>query len=264
MDSNESKRPSAALINREWYDAAAGVLPEDGLGRVLVAAVSYVLNGNIVSLSNAVEKAVFKMIVPALDSDIQRYLERCARNAANARKGAERVAASGSEWERVGANTTTTSTTTPTTTPTLSREAEPVEIDRQKFLIAGYFFSKGSESPVEEMLAFWNYYESLGWKNNKGADIVRKQAAAAMWHCQFALGRELEGASIWYEYWSRAQVYDLRVWSAFRSLVRVDDTSAHLRCSCKPDFFEWLRGPAMPILGGIAQRLKVQSITFGD
>lgn len=174
------------------------------------------------------------------------------------------MAASGSEWERVGANTTTTTTSTPTTTPTLSREAEPIEIERQKFLIAGYFFSKGSESPVEEMSAFWNYYESLGWKNNKGAAIVRKQAAAAMWKCQFAIGREYEGANIWYEYWSRAQVYDLRVWAAFRSLVRVDDTSAHLRCSCKPDFFEWLRGPAMPILGGIAQRLKVQSITFGD
>lgn len=264
MDSNDSKRPNAALINREWFEAAAGVLPADGLGRVLVAACEYVLNGSPGNLSSQVERAVFQMVLPSLDSDIKRYLDRCARNAANARKGAERVAASGSDWERVGANTTTTSTTTPTTTPTLSREAEPVEIERQKFLIAGYFFSKGSESPVGEMTLFWNYYESLGWKNNKGAVIVRKQAAAAMWKCQFALGRELEGASIWYEYWSRAQVYDLRVWSAFRSLVRVDDTSAHLRCSCLPDFFEWLRGPAMPILGGIAQRLKVQCITFGD
>ena len=101
MDNNEQKRPSAALINREWFDAASGVLPADGLGRVLVAAVSYVLRGERLSLSNAVEKAVFQMIVPSLDSDIARYLERCARNAANARKAAERVAASGSEWEQI-------------------------------------------------------------------------------------------------------------------------------------------------------------------
>ena len=264
MDSNDSKRPNAALINREWYESAKRVLHREQLQGLVVSAVEYVLYGSDTLRRDNAIGMVFEMIKPALDSDINKYLERCARNAANARKGAERVAASGSEWERVGANTTTTSTSTPTSTTTLSREAEPVEIERQKFLIAGYFFSKGSESPVEEMSAFWNYYESLGWKNNKGAAIVRKQAAAAMWHCQFALGRELEGASIWFEYWSRAQVYDLRVWSAFRSLVRVDDTLAHLRCSCKPDFFEWLRGPAMPILGGIAQRLKVQSITFGD
>lgn len=264
MDSNDSKRPNAALINREWYAAAKSVLRRDQLGSLLIKSIEYIFAGGDGVQYDTMVETVFAMVKPALDSDIAKYQDRCARNAANARKGAERVAASGSEWERVGANTTTTSTTTTTTTPTLSRETEPVEIERQKFLIAGYFFSKGSESPVEEMYAFWNYYESLGWKNNKGAAIVRKQAAAAMWHCQFALGRELEGASIWYEYWSRAQVYDLRVWSAFRSLVRVDDTSAHLRCSCKPDFFEWLKGQAMPILGGIAQRLKVQNITFGD
>lgn len=234
------------------------------LGIVLVRACEYVFGCETFDIGGEVQKAVFAMIKPALDSDIAKYLERCARNAANARKGVERVAASGSEWKRVEANTTTTTTTTPTTTTTLSREEEPVEIERQKFLIAGYFFSKGSESPVEEMSAFWNYYESLGWKNNKGAAIVRKQAAAAMWHCQFALGRELEGAGIWFECWSRAQVYDLRVWSCFRSIVRVGDATAHLRCSCKPDFFEWLKGQAMPVLGGVAQRLKVQNITFGN
>ena len=264
MDSNETKCPNAALINREWFEAAQNVLPEEQLGRVLLNACCYVFGKTQYMMPEATSRAVFAMIKPALDSDIAKYLERCARNAANARKGVERVAASGSEWQRVVANTTTTTTTTPTPTTTLSREEEQVEIERQKFLIAGYFFSKGSESPVEEMSAFWNYYESLGWKNNKGAAIVRKQAAAAMWHCQFALGRELEGAGIWFECWSRAQVYDLRVWSCFRSIVRVDDATAHLRCSCKPDFFEWLKGQAMPVLGGIAQRLKVQNITFGD
>ena len=264
MDSNDSKRPNAALINRDWYQAAAGVLPADGLGRVLVAACEYVLNGSPGNLSNQIERAVFQMVLPSLDSDLQKYADRCVRNAANARRGAERVATSGSEWERVGANTTTTSTTTTTTAKTLSQEVYEISRERQMFLLSGYFFAKGSEAPVEEMYRFWNYYEQLGWKNNKGAPIVRKQAAAAMWKCEFALGVEREGSGIWFDVWSRADETNLEVWSTFRSIVRADDTTAHLRCNCKPAFFEWLQAEKMPILGAIASRLGVKSITFGN
>ena len=114
------------------------------------------------------------------------------------------------------------------------------------------------------MNAFWNYYEALGWKNNKGAQIVRKQAAAAMWKCQFALGVERDGGGVWFDCWVNASVYDLRVWSGFRSLVAVDETKAHLRCACKPDFFEWLKTDASAVMECILRKLNVQTITFGN
>ena len=98
MDSNERKRPNAALINREWFEAAQNVLPEEQLGRLLLNACCYVFGKTQYMMPEATSRAVFAMIKPALDSDIAKYLERCARNAANARKGVERVAASGSEW----------------------------------------------------------------------------------------------------------------------------------------------------------------------
>ena len=109
---NETKRPSAALINREWFEAAQTIITEEGLGRVVLAACKYVFYGENAFLNSPVEKAVFAMIRPALDSDVEKYAERCARNAANAKSQRQRVAASGSESQRVAANTTTTTTTT--------------------------------------------------------------------------------------------------------------------------------------------------------
>ena len=176
MDEN-IKRPNAALINREWFEAAQQVLPENQLGRVLLNACCYVFGKPEYMMPEATSRAVFAMIKPALDSDIQKYLERCARNAANAKSRSERVVTSGSDSQRVGANTNTTTTptttTTTTTTPSLS-QAESEE--RERWLVFGYFWSIGSKAIKEESNAFWSYYESLGWKNNKGAAIVSKLA----------------------------------------------------------------------------------------
>ena len=97
----DNKRPNAALVNREWYLAAKSVLNAAQLGQLLVKSVEYVLDGsNDVKYDTFVEMA-FAMVKPALDSDIAKYLERCARNAANARSQSQRVAASGSEWEQI-------------------------------------------------------------------------------------------------------------------------------------------------------------------
>ena len=159
MEVQDDKRPRAALINREWFVAARRVLPEEQLGRVLVAAVEYVLEDVIFDKLSPDERIVFEMARPWLDSDISAYRARCERNAANARSQRQRVAASGSESLRVAANTTPTPTPTPTTTPTLSREVESdKEIEREKWLIYGYFWSTGSKAIKEETNAFWSYY----------------------------------------------------------------------------------------------------------
>ena len=91
-----NNRPSAALINREWYESAKSVLNAAEMGHLLCAAVEYVLGGVEPSNLSAGERIVFAMVKSSLDSDITKYAERCARNAANARS--KRVGASGSEW----------------------------------------------------------------------------------------------------------------------------------------------------------------------
>ena len=230
----DNKRPNAALINREWFDAAFPVLTEDGIGRVVVAACKYVFSGEIALLNSPVEKAVFAMIRPALDSDIARYLERCARNAANAKSQRQRVAASGSESQRVAANTTTTSTTTSTTTQSISPEMSE---EKEKWLIYGYFWSTGSKVIIEELNAFWSYYESLGWRNNKGAQIVSKLACARMWKRQFETGKVPNGADAWFKAVQPCDVANSYVFECFQGAERTEG-GVVIRLRCKRTFYE--------------------------
>ena len=230
---NNDQRPSAALINREWFEAAAQILTNEELGRALLNAVAYVLYGDELPPTKTNVGIVCRMIKPALDSDIAKYRERCARNAANARSGAKRVAASGTESLRVGANTTTTSTPTTTTTSTPTTSLSPVEVEeREKWLIYGYFWSTGCKAINEEMSAFWSYYESLGWKNNKGAQIVSKLAAARMWRRQYETGQAPAGADAWFKVAQTCDLPDYGVWKCFAGAERVQDhVLIRLRCS---------------------------------
>lgn len=226
-------RPSAALINKEWYESAKSVLSADGLGRVLVAACNYVIFGELEQKLSGSEGVVFAMITPALDSDISKYRERCARNAANARSGRERVVASGTQSQQVGANTTTTPTTTPTTTTTPTQSLSPDEKrKRERFIIYGYFWSVGSSDPMGEMNAFWDYYESLGWKNNKGAVIVSKQSAARMWRRQFETKTPPDGAQAWYRAVQTCNILDPTAFTIFAGAERVEEkVIIRLRCT---------------------------------
>ena len=238
---NNDNRPSAALINREWFEAAAQILNNEELGRAILNAVSYVLYGDELPPTKTNVGIVCRMIKPALDSDIIKYRERCARNAANARSRFERVAASGCESQRVGANTTTTTTPTTTTTTTTTTSLSPAEVeDRERWLIYGYFWSTGSKAIAAELRAFWSYYESLGWKNNKGAQIVSKVAAARMWRRQFETGSAPNGADAWYRAAQACSIPDISVWKCFAGAERKDDHIC-IRLRCAPNFWESLR-----------------------
>lgn len=234
-------RPNAALINKEWYESAAQVLDAADLRWVLYAAVRYVLYGEVVDCLNNPSSIVFAMIRPALDSDIAKYRERCARNAANARSQRQRVAASGSEWQQVGANTTTTTTTTPTPTPTITQSISDEERrNRERFEIFGYFWSVGSSDPKAELDAFWDYYESLGWKNNKGAVILSKIAAARMWRRQFETKAPREGAQAWYKAAKECAIPNPKIFSIYAGAERLEEKLiVHL--SCKESFLAQIR-----------------------
>lgn len=237
----EDKRPRAALINREWFLAAKRVLPAEQLGRVMVAAVEYVLDNVISDKLIPDERIVFEMARPWLDSDISAYRARCERNSRNARSQSQRVAASGSESLRVAANTTPTSTPTSTSTPTLSREVESgKEIEREKWLIYGYFWSTGSKAIKEECNAFWSYYESLGWKNNKGAAIVSKIAAARMWRRQFENGAAPNGSDAWFKVMQSCPVADYWLWRAYIGAERKEDRAV-VRLRITNDYLQDVR-----------------------
>ena len=234
-------RPNAALINREWYESAKGVLNETQMASLCVHAVEYVLYGKDTLRRDNAIGMVFAMIKPALDSDIVKYRERCARNAANARSGRERVGASGSQSQRVGANTTTTSTTTTTTTSTITSSISPEEQrQRERFIIYGYFWSVGSGDPMAEMNAFWDYYESLGWKNNKGAVIVSKQSAARMWRRQYETKTPPDGAQAWFRAVQTCKILDPTAFTIFAGSERVDQKMV-VRLRCTNNYLAQLR-----------------------
>lgn len=234
-------RPNAALINQEWFNAARSVLSTSDMGLVMVNAACYVFGMAECAGMNQVQRAVFAMIRPALDSDISKYRERCARNADNARRGRERVAASGTQSQRVEANTTTTTTTTPTTTSTSTPSLSDGERrDRERFEIYGYFWSVGSSDPKAELDAFWDYYESLGWKNNKGAVIVSKLAAARMWRRQFETKTPPDGAPQWFKAVKECAIPNPKVFAAYMGAEREGD-KVRVRLSCSEKFFAQIR-----------------------
>ena len=257
---NETKRPSAALINREWFEAAQTIITEEGMGRVVLAACKYVFYGENAFLNSPVEKAVFAMIRPALDSDVEKYAERCARNAANAKSQRQRVAASGSESQRVAANTTTTTTTT--TTPSLSPvEVKPEDLERERWLLFGYFVCSGSCNPDGELTAFWSYYESLGWKNNKGATIVSKLAAARMWRRQYETKQAPDGATAWFNVVKECPVPDWHMWQAYAGAERTE-TGIVIRIRCTEQYLSGMRKAFPAIDKALAAAYHAQAITL--
>lgn len=235
-------RPNAALINKEWWESARKVLSYEEQGVLLIEAVEYVLYGIGRTTPKGKVGIVFEMIRPALNSDIVRYRERCARNAANARSGRERVAASGTQSQPMGANTTTTPTTTTTTTTTTSTSISDEERrKRERFEVFGYFWSIGSAAPMEELDAFWDYYESLGWKNNKGAVIVSKLAAARMWRRQFETKTPPNGAAAWYKAAKESQIPNPNIFLSFVG-SEPDGDKMIVRLKCSENYFSQIKG----------------------
>ena len=258
----DNKRPNAALINREWFDAARSIMSVQDLGIVLVRACEYVFGSETFDIGGDVQKAVFAMIKPALDSDIAKYNERCARNAANARSQSQRVVASGTQSQRVGANTTTTPTTTSTTTSTTTPSLSPEKgEEREKWLIYGYFWSTGSKAVADELSSFWSYYESLGWKNNKGAEIVSKVAAARMWRRQFETGNAPDGAETWFKALQTCPVPDVNVWKGYAGAERVDDRAV-VRVRFNSKFVDDLRSAVPTLERSLCSMWRVQKVDW--
>lgn len=247
MEQVIDKRPSAALINREWYEAASKVLDGNQMGCLLIAVVNYVWTGNQDTELDEPSGIVFEMVRPWLDSDIDSYRRRCERNAANARSRREPVAASGTQSQRVAHNPNPNPNSNSNPNPNLSIEStDPKEIEREKWLIYGYFWASGSKNVIEETRAFWNYYDSLGWKNNKGAAIVNRLSAARMWRRQFETGKAPAGSMEWFSIIRYCPVKDFRLWDSYAG-AEIRDGSVIIRLRATGKFIAELK-EAMPTL----------------
>lgn len=181
------------IISRAWWAAAVQELsPADRLA-FYDGVLQYAFTDEFPSNLPATVRPMVAMVVPFIDADKVKYSERVERNRANAR-GSKRVAASGTQSLPVATNTNTnTSTNTNTNTSTIS-----IPPEKEKFYICAMFYARGAIKPAEETTRFWDYYESLGWKNNKGAQIVRKTAAARMWSLQTGTTeRDLQTRQAW-------------------------------------------------------------------
>ena len=262
MEQVIDKRPSAALINREWYAAASKVLDGDQLGRLLMAVVSYVWTGDLEIELDEPSGIVFEMVRPWLDSDIDSYRRRCERNAANARSRREPVAESGTQSQRVASNPNPNNNPNPNSNPNLSIESQdPKEIEREKWLIYGYFWASGSKNVLQETLAFWNYYDSLGWKNNKGAAIVNRLSAARMWRRQFETGPAPNAALQWFSVVRYCPVPDYSVWNCYAG-AEIIDGSVTIRMRVTGKYIAQMK-EAMPTLEpSLKALLKVSELTF--
>ena len=211
----------AAYIRREWFERATQLLP-DAQERLSFyeAIIDYSLNKQAHMLSGA-PAIMFEMVRSAIEEDQERYAAKCVRNRNNAKR--KPVAASGSQWQPLAPTTTptTTTTTTPTTTPTTTLSS--TDIEKEKFLIVGIFFNRGAIDCIQEATTFWNYYDSLGWRNNKGAAIVSKSSAATMWRMQGDTIADATQRNVWYKCFKSCPVHNCAVWTSFeRCVVQTD------------------------------------------
>lgn len=211
------------IFARAWYEAVRpGLLPSDRL-QFYDAVFDYAFDGTILPGMVPAVDIAFKMVKPFIDQDKAKYQERCERNRRNA-QGRKPVAPSGSQSLPVAPNTnTSTNTSTNTNTSTISLTPE-----KEKFFVCAMFYARGAIKPAEETTRFWDYYESLGWRNNKGAQIVRKTAAARMWNLQSGVTKAALAPRVaWSNAMTQCDCNDVRV---FDNLVRteVKDKVLHL------------------------------------
>lgn len=233
----------AAMFREEWLDKAKQLLPNSA-DRALFyeALMCKAFEREIPVMNNPVVAAMFIMAESAISADLEKYAARCERNRENALK---RISASGNQSQRVVASgseslpsqpntstSTSSSTNTSTNTSTSSISCETMTDEREIYLIYYTLFKRGALDMQSEFDAFYNYYAALGWKNNKGAPIVSKVSAAAMWRLSGDTCANIAQRQAWADAFKNAPTTSVLVWTAFRDLqVKESDTERCLYIS---------------------------------
>lgn len=226
----------AAYFREEWLDKALQLLPNPADRALFYEMLMQRAFGRqVVQCNNPVVVAMYTMAESAIAADIAKYDAKCERNRANALSKSNRsqshpVAASGSDCTQSQPSTSTntstsTSTNTSSSTSSISSENSAADDEREKYLIYCTFFTRGALNIAQEFDNFYNYYAALGWKNNKGAAIVSKVSAAAMWRLQGDTCGNLAERAAWAKAFKNAPTTSPLVWTAFQTLqVEQNDT----------------------------------------
>lgn len=216
----------AAMFREEWLDKARQLLPNPS-DRALFyeCLMCKAFERDMPIIDNPIVSAMFIMAESAIAQDLEKYAARCERNRENALK---RVAASGTQSQPSQPNistSTSTSTNTSTSTSTSTISIESADEEKEKYLIYCTLFTRGALDVQSEFDSFYNYYAALGWKNNKGAQIVSKVSAAAMWRFSGDTAANLSEREQWAKAFRNADTTSSVIWTAFRHMeVRASDT----------------------------------------
>lgn len=226
----------AAMFREEWLDKAKQLLPNPS-DRALFyeCLMCKAFEREMPTIDNPIVSAMFIMAESAITADLEKYAARCERNRENALKRvaasgtqSQRVVASGTQSQRSLPNTSTntsTSTNTNTSTSTSTISIESADEEREKYLIYCTLFTRGALDVQSEFDAFYNYYAALGWKNNKGAQIVSRVSAAAMWRFSGDTAANLAEREQWSKAFKNADTTASYIWTTFRHMeVRESDT----------------------------------------
>lgn len=251
------------VFARAWWAAALEALNDSERLAFYDAVMDYAFRGELAKKLPAVVNGMFLMVRPFIDQDKEKYAAMVERNRENAR-GGKRVAASGSQSHPVAANNNNnTNTNTNTNTMPLSNEEAEKAIEREKWLVFGYFWATGSVNVLEEVKVFWNYYESLGWKNGKGAAIVSKIACARMWRRQFETRQAPNGAFEWWTGMRSCDVPDYGVWQCYAGAEKMPDKVV-FRLRCSREYWEDIKQHTPEILKalrGYAGKIPAEVVT---
>ena len=227
----------AAYFREEWLDKANQLLPNPADRACFYECLMCRAFGRALpNFSSPIVSAMYTMAESAIAADIEKYEAKCERNRQNALSKASRtqshpVAASGSDRTQSLPSTntstsTSTSTSTNTSTNTNTISNEHLTDERERYLIYCTLFSRGALDIQTEFDNFYNYYSSLGWRNNKGAPIVSKVSAAAMWRLSGDTCANLSERENWSKAFRNASTTSPLVWLAFRSMrVEVTDSA---------------------------------------
>lgn len=211
--------PKGVIISREWWRAVNTTLNDEERLLWYDAVMSYSFGGEVPEKLPRSVRVAFSFVRPFIDAERAAYTARCKQNRENA-KGGKRVAASGNDSLQVASNNNTNTDKN----NNINNNKKPISIERERFFITAYFFAKGVANAVGEMRRFWNYYEALGWRNNKGAEIVSKQAAARMWQPEGgASENEPELRAEYSRAWLNTTCTDIIAFGAVQRFYRSDD-----------------------------------------
>lgn len=192
-----------ALIHRNWIIAARETL-EDPAERCIYYDTLFDMyfNENLPLITNPVAKALFVSVRPYIIEEKQKYIDKCEKNAQNARRKATASERKRTQYNNININDNTNNNIVLT--------ADDAK-EKEKFLIYSSFFGNNSASVDDEYNKFIDYYSAVGWKTNKGAPIVSRIHAARAWNVQNTR-QPNKLREMYYLAYKEVKIYNINIW----------------------------------------------------